>query len=124
MPASWKKALICRQSGDFKLFLFPAKVPTVQELCANFTLEPQYLPYLDTSFLGLRRSTQVGTVDYSYYQFGPLNVSSANAGIAVGVRQHLSAPAFCVTSLFTLPALRKQLEFVLIGLHRVNNMLR
>ena len=54
--------------------------PTVQELCANFTLEPHYYPFLDTTFLGRERSVQVGTVHYSYFQFGPLNVSAANAG--------------------------------------------
>ena len=41
-------------------------------LCQDYQLPAQYEQYLNTSFLGERMSAQVGTVDFSYYSFGPL----------------------------------------------------
>ena len=63
---------------------------------------------MNTSFLGRLRSIQVGTVDYSYYQFGPLNVSAANAGsscsrvwLAINPCPELALPSSNVLSLLS-----------------------
>jgi len=55
-----------------------------QQACANYTLEPEYYPYTDTSFLGKEKFIQAGSVNYSYFQFGPLNVSRSIAGKLLG----------------------------------------
>lgn len=40
--------------------------------CASYAIPPSFAQYLNTSFLGERKSIEVGPVNYSYYQFGPL----------------------------------------------------
>ena len=40
--------------------------------CSNTTLPQSFTQYLNTSFLGERQFTQVGPVNYTFFQFGPL----------------------------------------------------
>lgn len=41
--------------------------------CSNTTLPQSFTQYLNTSFLGERQFIQVGPVNYTFFQFGPLN---------------------------------------------------
>ncbi len=52
--------------------------------CASYAIPPSFAQYLNTSFLGERQSIEVGPVNYSYYQFGPLNAG------ATGIYSHVS----------------------------------
>ena len=40
--------------------------------CSNTTLPQSFTQYLNTSFLGERQFMQVGPVNYTFFQFGPL----------------------------------------------------
>lgn len=42
------------------------------DACSDVPLPAKYERYLDTSFLGLERSIDVGQVTYSYHRFGPM----------------------------------------------------
>lgn len=67
------------------LFAMAQTSTTVQEAgnstqrladCASFAIPPSFAQYLNTSFLGERQSIEVGPVNYSYFQFGPLYAGS------------------------------------------------
>ena len=44
--------------------------------CGSLPLPPAFVQYLNTSFLGQRQFVQAGDVNFTYYQFGPLNVQA------------------------------------------------
>ena len=41
--------------------------------CKNATVPQAFTQYLNTSFLGDRQFTQAGSVNYTFFQFGPLS---------------------------------------------------
>ncbi|KAK9803318.1 hypothetical protein WJX73_001019 [Symbiochloris irregularis] len=55
----------------------PGSLSTLAPYCFEKGLPAAYQPYLDTSFLGEEQHALVGTVNYSYYQFGPLQQTSS-----------------------------------------------
>ncbi len=63
--------------------------------CENLALPASFTQYLNTSFLGERQFIEAGPVNYSFYQFGPLNTQAA------GVPNH--AHAVCKASRSCLP---------------------
>ena len=44
--------------------------------CNNTTLPQSFTQYLNTSFLGERQFIQVGPVNYTFFQFGPLGATA------------------------------------------------
>lgn len=59
--------------------------------CTTYAIPPSFAQYLNTSFLGDRQFIDVGPVNYTYYQFGPLEAGATGVLAKLTVAEHVSA---------------------------------